>query len=270
MQVTPHGGLANRCTRPLCDLSVGDGGRNPIMGIGGPSPWPTRPTSTSQPPTTWAERWPGTIGEPSRADGQILIADYDPAWPALYEREAARIRSLLGDRVRLLEHAGSTSVPGTRSQADHRHGAGGARLGRRAGVCPGPRSRRLRPAGREPDWFEHRLFKGTGPRRQPARLLRGIARDRPDARLPRPPADATRTIAGCIRPPSASWRPATGSTSRTTPMPRTRSSRRSSRGPWPSGPRPTADRPARVDIERASRYRPGTHMSHHFYFRCPA
>src|SRR4029079_14470827 len=22
MQVTPHGGLANRCTRPLCDLSV--------------------------------------------------------------------------------------------------------------------------------------------------------------------------------------------------------------------------------------------------------
>jgi hypothetical protein len=22
MQVTPHGGLANRCTRPLCDLSI--------------------------------------------------------------------------------------------------------------------------------------------------------------------------------------------------------------------------------------------------------
>src|SRR5690349_11223140 len=33
MQVTPHGGLANRCTRPLCDLSVADSGRNPIMGI---------------------------------------------------------------------------------------------------------------------------------------------------------------------------------------------------------------------------------------------
>ena len=31
MQVTPHGGLANRCTRPLCDLSVADGGRHPIM-----------------------------------------------------------------------------------------------------------------------------------------------------------------------------------------------------------------------------------------------
>ena len=54
------------------------------------------PDTTSQPPTTWAERWPGAIGEPSRADGQILLAEYDPAWPALYEREAARIRSLLG------------------------------------------------------------------------------------------------------------------------------------------------------------------------------
>ena len=27
---------------------------------------------------------------------------------------------------------------------------------------------------------------------------------------------------------------------------------------------------ARVDSERATRYRPGTHMSHPFYFRCPA
>src|SRR5688500_15872086 len=30
MQVTPHGGLANRCTRPLCDLSVA--ARNPSTG----------------------------------------------------------------------------------------------------------------------------------------------------------------------------------------------------------------------------------------------
>ena len=31
-QVTPLGGLANRCTRPLCDLSVADGGRHPTTG----------------------------------------------------------------------------------------------------------------------------------------------------------------------------------------------------------------------------------------------
>ena len=47
-----------------------------------------------------------------RLDGKIFLADYDPAWPALYEREASRIRSLLGERVRRIEHVGSTSVPG--------------------------------------------------------------------------------------------------------------------------------------------------------------
>src|SRR5919201_2549206 len=42
----------------------------------------------------------------------IEIRDYDPDWPRLYEREEARIRSALGDRVIRIEHAGSTSVPG--------------------------------------------------------------------------------------------------------------------------------------------------------------
>ncbi|WP_020672648.1 GrpB family protein [Amycolatopsis nigrescens] len=42
----------------------------------------------------------------------VTMAEYDPAWPAAYEREAARIRSLLGAAVLLLEHVGSTSVPG--------------------------------------------------------------------------------------------------------------------------------------------------------------
>src|SRR5262245_28958694 len=42
----------------------------------------------------------------------IHIADYDPEWPRLFEREAALIQDTLGDRVLLLEHVGSTSVPG--------------------------------------------------------------------------------------------------------------------------------------------------------------
>src|SRR5262245_44855852 len=41
----------------------------------------------------------------------IQIVDYDPEWPRLFEREAARVRATLGDRVLLLEHVGSTSVP---------------------------------------------------------------------------------------------------------------------------------------------------------------
>jgi GrpB-like predicted nucleotidyltransferase (UPF0157 family) len=42
----------------------------------------------------------------------IHIAPYDPAWPAMFEAEAATLRQLLGDRALRVEHVGSTSVPG--------------------------------------------------------------------------------------------------------------------------------------------------------------
>ena len=42
----------------------------------------------------------------------IVIADYDPAWPALYERERDRIAAALGTLPWAIEHVGSTSVPG--------------------------------------------------------------------------------------------------------------------------------------------------------------
>jgi GrpB-like predicted nucleotidyltransferase (UPF0157 family) len=53
-----------------------------------------------------------TIGEPELHDAPITLTDYDPAWPELFAREQARIRSALGRRALLVEHAGSTSVPG--------------------------------------------------------------------------------------------------------------------------------------------------------------
>ena len=42
----------------------------------------------------------------------IAVVEYDPAWPAVFEELAGRIRDALGDRVLGLEHVGSTSVPG--------------------------------------------------------------------------------------------------------------------------------------------------------------
>ena len=45
----------------------------------------------------------------------ILIADYDPRWPEAFEGEKARIVAALGelmDSVVVIEHVGSTSVPG--------------------------------------------------------------------------------------------------------------------------------------------------------------
>ena len=53
-----------------------------------------------------------TIGSPTPLSAPIKICDYDPDWPRRYEQEAARMTAALGDRVRRLEHVGSTSVPG--------------------------------------------------------------------------------------------------------------------------------------------------------------
>ncbi len=44
--------------------------------------------------------------------GRLELAPYDPAWPRLYEEEAARVREALGEAVLAVEHMGSTAVPG--------------------------------------------------------------------------------------------------------------------------------------------------------------
>jgi GrpB-like predicted nucleotidyltransferase (UPF0157 family) len=40
------------------------------------------------------------------------ISDPDPEWPLRFERERGRIGGALGDRLLLIEHIGSTAVPG--------------------------------------------------------------------------------------------------------------------------------------------------------------
>jgi GrpB-like predicted nucleotidyltransferase (UPF0157 family) len=104
-----------------------------------------------------------TIGSPTRADGPIHLADYDPAWPILYEHEATRIRAALGERVLVLEHAGSTSVPGLAAKPIIDVVLGVADSADEPSYVPD-----LETAGyllriREPDWHEHRMFTDTDP-----------------------------------------------------------------------------------------------------------
>jgi len=42
----------------------------------------------------------------------VVIADADPTWPTQYDAYATALQSLLGERLRMVEHIGSTSVPG--------------------------------------------------------------------------------------------------------------------------------------------------------------
>lgn len=100
------------------------------------------------------------VGELKPHDSQITLVEYDADWPNLFEREARRICSALGNKALQIEHVGSTSVPGlcakpiidmllvVKDSADE------------SSYVPV-----LEAAGyvlqiREPDWFEHRLFKG--------------------------------------------------------------------------------------------------------------
>jgi GrpB-like predicted nucleotidyltransferase (UPF0157 family) len=44
--------------------------------------------------------------------GTVRVVPYDPAWPLLFNAEARRIELALAPRSIVLEHTGSTSVPG--------------------------------------------------------------------------------------------------------------------------------------------------------------
>jgi len=101
-----------------------------------------------------------TFGQPDRPNGRIELAEPDPAWPQLYEREAARIRSLLGDEVLLLEHVGSTSVAGLPAKPVIDILLIVPDSSDEAAYAP-----RLEAGGyvlriRQTDWHQHRMFKG--------------------------------------------------------------------------------------------------------------
>ena len=100
------------------------------------------------------------IGHPDVLDAPVRLVEYDPAWPLLFDREAARIRTALGSRALLIEHVGSTAVPQLAAKpridivlavADSSDEAGYVASLEAAGYV-------LRI--REPGWHEHRVFKG--------------------------------------------------------------------------------------------------------------
>jgi GrpB-like predicted nucleotidyltransferase (UPF0157 family) len=100
------------------------------------------------------------VVEPPALQAPIELREYDPAWPQLYGQEAARIRSILDERVVRLEHAGSTSVPGLPAKPIIDIVLEVPASADEPAYVPD-----LEAAGyvlviREPDWFEHRVFKG--------------------------------------------------------------------------------------------------------------
>jgi GrpB-like predicted nucleotidyltransferase (UPF0157 family) len=117
---------------------------------------------TYRPPVSEERIRASTVGQSRPLTAPIRLVDYDPTWPALFEREEARIRAALGDRVVRLEHTGSTSVPGLAAKpiidmtmivADVTDEAAYAADLEAAGY-------RVVIRESEPEWYDHRVFKG--------------------------------------------------------------------------------------------------------------
>lgn len=102
-----------------------------------------------------AQAW---VEAPPELNATITLAEYDPEWPRRYERLAATVRAALGDRVRLLEHVGSTSVPGLVAKPRIDMVLAVADSADEDGYVLDLETSGFRLTIREPDWFEHRVL----------------------------------------------------------------------------------------------------------------
>jgi GrpB-like predicted nucleotidyltransferase (UPF0157 family) len=118
---------------------------------------PEPPTSFT--PQREAEFLAARVAAPDQLNGPIELARYDPTWPLSYARLSEQIHLALGERVRRLEHVGSTSVPGlsakpvidmvlvvsnSRDEASYVHPL--EQIGYTLRI-------------REPAWYEHRVLR---------------------------------------------------------------------------------------------------------------
>lgn len=107
-----------------------------------------------------AARVSGTI---TPHNATIMLARHDPKWSMQYVAEERKIQAALGVAALVVEHVGSTSIPGipakptidillaVRDSTDER------------AYVPALEAQGYRLHIREPDWHQHRLLKGDRP-----------------------------------------------------------------------------------------------------------
>ena len=104
---------------------------------------------------------------------RIVLVDYNACWPELYARETQRILSALGGKALLLEHVGSTSVPGLAAKPVIDLLLVVADSAEEQAYAPALSAAGYRLKLREPHWYEHRLFRGPGAEINPHVLSAG-------------------------------------------------------------------------------------------------
>jgi GrpB-like predicted nucleotidyltransferase (UPF0157 family) len=101
-----------------------------------------------------------TVGPRVPHNAPVTLVAYDPGWPALFEREAERIRAALGEIVVRLEHTGSTSVPGLAAKPIIDMTLLVPDSSDESAYVPQLEAVGYRLRIREPDWHQHRLLRG--------------------------------------------------------------------------------------------------------------
>jgi len=96
-------------------------------------------------------------------NAEIYLAPYDPAWPGQYQAEAAKIRAALGEAAIVLEHVGSTSIPGLPAKPIIDIVLCVADSADENAYVPALTAQGYRLHLREPDWEQHRVMKGQWP-----------------------------------------------------------------------------------------------------------
>ena len=102
-----------------------------------------------------------TIGQVRPLDAPVTLTEYEPAWPEHYAALASVIRQALGDAVALVEHVGSTSVPGLVAKPIIDIALAVADSADEVAYVAALEAQGYALRIREPDWYEHRMLEGA-------------------------------------------------------------------------------------------------------------
>ncbi len=109
---------------------------------------------------------PEFVRPPRAHRGPIHLVPPDAMWPRQYAEVAARIRQALGPVAAVVEHVGSTSVPGLAAKPFIDVLLLVPDPGDEAAYVPGLEASGFLLHVREPDWHQHRFFRAHDPEAQ--------------------------------------------------------------------------------------------------------
>jgi GrpB-like predicted nucleotidyltransferase (UPF0157 family) len=99
-----------------------------------------------------------TIGERKPLNDRVRLVPYDPSWPTLFSLAARKIRTALSEQALLIEHVGSTAVPGLSAKPIIDMVLAVYDSDDEASYVPPLEAQGFVLRAREPEWFRHRFL----------------------------------------------------------------------------------------------------------------